>query len=74
MWPRLDTRSALRDAGEGWACKDGPFGSALITLARASAHIDVDEFPTVRAPVGGTVAATLSLTLGAPASFGACRR
>jgi hypothetical protein len=71
--PRLDSATALQGAAQGWTFTGAPFGGVLIKLATPSggAHVDVDTFPTVTAPVGGTVAATLALTLGSPASFGA---
>ncbi len=69
--PRFDGAAALRGAPAGWTFSGGAFGGALIKLAGPSANIEIDDFPTVRGDVGGTVAPTLSLSLGGPADFGA---
>jgi alpha-glucosidase (family GH31 glycosyl hydrolase) len=73
LLPRLDSAAALHDAAAGWTMTAAPFGGALLKLPTpaGAAHVDVDYFPNAQGTVGGTVPATLSLTLGAPASFGA---
>ena len=70
LLPRVDS---LRDAASGWTFSEGSFGGALLKLLAPSgtAHVDVDYFPNAAGTVGGSVPATLALTLGGPASFGA---
>jgi amidase len=51
-----------------WRCVPG---NAFTVTTRACAASEPANADVVAAPIGGTVAATLSLTLGTPATFGA---